>query len=201
MTRTAGCAAAWLSLCACLPYAYVLPPLDVGADVGARGTTTAQLQVNVNVGTRPLSIAPSLHRRAVDFGLGYTISATPTPVVHGPYAELTYRLLEVQTGETQLWRLRGGGLGRLLFDGASGGLGGQGVLRVVFEFATLTDGPYSSSDRQGIGVGHRVGELGVGHYTEVGLLALPSSGHAWTASTGLMFTLPASFGVGLAWLR
>lgn len=189
-----------LTASGCFPYAYVLPPLDLGVDVGARVATEAQTQVGLHVGTRPLAVAPSLHHRWVDFGLGYSVLPAVT-LAHGPYAEVTHLLVELQTSETALWRLRAGVVGRLLFDGAVTRLGGQASARLVFEYSNVVDSDFARSDYRGATVGHALGEVGIGLYTETGALVLPSLGPAWTVSTGLLFTVPASFGVGFAWLR
>lgn len=196
-----------LLLCAsgCFPYAYVLPPLDLGADVGVRGGSAAQPQVSLNVATRPLALIDALHHRRVDFGLGYTVMLLPGPLAHGPSAEVTHFLVEIQTSETFLWRLRAGLASRLLSQPNVTGFGNQTVARFVFEGADFVSRDSSSNDRESVGVSHAHGELGFGLYTELGVLALPTSAGpwavSWTLTTGLLFTLPASAGVGLLWWR
>lgn len=197
--------AAWLFASGCFPYAYVVPPLDLGADVGMRVAGEARPQLALNIATRPLALIDSLHHRRVDFSLGYTVMLLAGPALHGPSAELTHFLVEIQTSETFLWRLRAGLASRLLFDPTVLGFGTQTVARVVFEGADFVNRDYSSSDRQGLGIGHSHGELGFGLYTETGVLALPTGtpqwAVSWTLTTGLMFTLPAGAGVGLLWWR
>lgn len=203
--RWAATALLLVSGSACIPYAYVVPPLDLGADVGMRVAGEPKTQVAVNVATRPLALFDSLHHRRVDFSLGYTFMIVPGPVLHGPSAEISHFLVEIQTSESFLWRLRAGFASRLLFDASVVGFGTQSVARLVFEGADFVDRDYTSSDRQGLAVGHSHGELGFGLYTETGVLVLPTGtpqwAVSWTLSTGIMFTLPAGAGVGFLWWR
>lgn len=205
MRRAAWWTAGLLLASACVPYAYVVPPLDLGADVGLRVAGETKPQLALNIATRPLALIDSLHHRPVDFSLGYTVMLLRGPALHGPSAELTHFLVEIQTSETFLWRLRAGLASRLLFDSTVSGFGTQAVARFVFEGADFVNRDYASSDRQGLGVGHSHGELGFGLYTETGVLVLPTGtpqwAVSWTLSTGLMFTLPAGAGVGLLWWR
>lgn len=190
----------------CFPYAYVVPPLDLGADVGLRaGQGETRTQVALNVATRPLALAESLHHRPVDFSLGYSLVLTPGPILHGPSAELTHFLVEIQTSPTFLWRLRAGVATRLFFDGVNPGFGTQAVARFVFEGATFESRSVSGNSYSGANFGYAHGELGFGLYTETGALVMPTGAPQWavsyTLTTGLMFTLPAGAGVGFLWWR
>ena len=187
-----------VSLCACVPFAYVLPPIDASIDVGPHGggkpVTTA---LNVDVGVRPLALFPELHHRDNDFSLGYSINVYPD-LVHGPYGEFTHVFVELNPSSTTLWRFRAGGLARLLYDPSIARFGVQALARAVFESSVLVDEDFTSSTDRAVTMGHALGELGFGIYAEGGLRAVqPDLG--WTLSIGLIFTLPASAGVGLAW--
>jgi hypothetical protein len=185
--------------CACVPYAFVLPPIDSSIDVGPRGTPAVSTVLNVNVGVRPLGLLPDWHHRNNDFSLGYTFTVVPAPLVHGPYGELTHVFVELNTSPTHLWRLRAGVLARLLYAAQLQRFGTQAVARVVFESSTIVDEDFAESNDRGLVMGHAIGELGAGLYAEGGVYALqPQLG--WTLSVGLIFTVPASAGVGLAWM-
>lgn len=184
----------------CVPYAYVLPPLDVGADLSARASgSQVAPQVNVNIGVRPLALAPSLHERPNDFSLGYTVTATPAPLAHGPYGELSHVFWQHPTSQTHLWRFKAGVLGRLIYDTGERKFGAQGLLRAQIETSTMIDSDFSGADGRGFIAGHAIGEGGVGLYAESGILALPTQ-VAWTISFGVVFSIPASAGVGFAWI-
>lgn len=189
-----------LALTGCVPYVFALPPVDLAADLGVRGPPAkVEPQVNLNVGVRPLALLPELHHRLDDFALGYTVTVTPS-LVHGPYVEYTRVLLGEATGDTRLWRLRGGGVARLLYDTSAQRFGAQGGARLVIESSWLIDADFERSDGNGWVAGHALGELGFGAYVELGALVLPSS-VTWVASLGLIATLPASAGVGFVWWR
>ncbi|MFZ5440936.1 MAG: hypothetical protein ACOZQL_13090 [Myxococcota bacterium] len=171
----------------------------MSSDVAARMTSrTAVPQVNVNVGVRPLALAPAFHERPNDFSLGYSVTVTPAPLMHGPYAELSHVFWQHPTSPKHLWRFRSGVLARLIYETVAERFGAQGLLRAVFETSTLVDSDFTTSSSRSWAVGHAFGELGVGLYVESGILALPS-GFGWSVSTGLVFTVPASVGVGFGW--
>jgi hypothetical protein len=185
----------------CVPFAYVLPPLDVTADLGLQAPMQKLAPVvNLGFGVRPLALLPSLHERRDDFALGYTVTVTPAPLIHGPYAEYTRVLWGERTDERHLWRLRGGGVARLLYDTAVARFGAQVGLRVIIESTNFIDSDFESQDSGGWLVGHALGELGVGLYAEAGAIAMPST-VAFAGSLGVIFTVPASAGVGFAWLK
>lgn len=187
-------------LTGCVPYAYVLPPIDVNFDVAARGRgNTVVPQVTVSTGVRPLALVPELHARRLDFALGYTVMVLPS-LVHGPSGELSAIAWSHPTGGDGLLRLRAGVAARLLYEPERSAFGAQGLGRVVFEFANLTDADFTSQSASGWSAGHTFGEWDVGCYVEGGALALPS-GLGWTAGGGLILTLPAAAGVGFLWLK
>jgi hypothetical protein len=183
----------------CVPFAWVLPPVDVASSVGPRSTgATVQPQVDLQVGVRPLAWLQSKHQRDNDFSLGYVMLLTPEPWVHGPYAELSHVFLEVNTSETHLWRLRGGPVFRLLYEPSVNRFGGQVVGRVLFESSSWVDSDFENADGRGVVLGHALGEFGLGLYLEGGVLAVPTT-TGWSVSAGLIVSLPASAGVGFAW--
>jgi hypothetical protein len=163
---------------------------------GDRGTVATN--VDFNVGVRPLALFPDLHHRANDFALGYSVLFLPEPVLHGPYGEFNHVFLELETSDTGLWRLRGGPVARLLYDPTTQRFGTHVLARAVFEFSSIVDADFESSTGRGVTFGHSLGELGFGVYAEGGVLITSTLG--WTASIGLLFTIPASAGVGFAWL-
>jgi hypothetical protein len=181
-----------------VPFVYALPPIDVSSSLGMRGTGPVAPQVDLNIGVRPLALFPSMHHRENDFALGYSLVFLPNPFLHGPYGEFNHVFLTLETSDTGLWRLRGGPVVRLLYDPTTQRFGSHVLGRAVFEFSSLVDDDFESSNDRATTVGHALGELGIGVYAEGGVMITSTLG--WTASVGLIVTIPASAGVGLAWI-
>lgn len=198
--------AAWLLLLAnaCVPYAYVLPPveLSVGGDVRLRTAEKPDLPVELRAEVHPLAIPPEQHDRKNDVALGYlaAIATQPNePIWQGALLEYT-RVLYAHLGrsETSLMRVRGGAQARLMYDGR-GSFGPGGCVRLQLDYSGFVDSDFESSDGNGGTVGHALGEAGFGLYTEIGYVRFPSS-DGWTFSIGLSGDVPAAAGIGWAWI-
>ncbi len=192
-----------LLVTACVPYAYVLPPveLSVAGDVRLRTAEKPDLPVELRAEVHPLAIPKEEHERKNDFAVGYfgVIPTQPTaPVWQGGLLEYTRVLYTHPHEESALLRVRGGAQARVLSDGR-GSFGPGGCVRLQLDYAGVVDSDFEGSDENGAIFGHALGEAGFGLYTEIGYVRFPSS-DGWTFTIGLSGDVPAAAGIGWAWI-
>ncbi|MFT3838663.1 MAG: hypothetical protein QM723_16915 [Myxococcaceae bacterium] len=188
---------------ACVPYAYVLPPveLSVAGDVRLRTAEKPDLPVELRAEVHPLAIPQEQHDRKNDVALGYmgVIGTQPNaPTWQGGLIEYSRVLYMHQRSESALMRVRAGAQARLMYDGRDK-LGPGACVRLQLDYSGFVDSDFESSDGNGGLFGHALGEAGFGLYTEIGYVRFPSS-DGWTFTIGISGDVPAAAGIGWAYI-
>ncbi|MFU8802361.1 MAG: hypothetical protein ACNA8W_00995 [Bradymonadaceae bacterium] len=203
-----------LIVSACVPVAWVLPPMQLDFGAGAGHTQPdgdVNLVVPIRLGLYPLQLFPELFMRPVDAGLGYQIWL-PTDFYHGPYLEGMYLMPISQHPRPRTWRFGMGGRGHYLFaPGAPGVQGPAMSIKLLIEAAAFTNDPVTScsitagyDSEKGAGVdsifcGHayHYGETSIGFFLE-GTRGWLGDENLSALTAGLTFRIPASAGAGIA---
>ncbi|HCF56597.1 MAG TPA: hypothetical protein DFS52_01200 [Myxococcales bacterium] len=188
----------------CVGVPFATPPLQATLGTGVRSSSPHRedavfdIPLQVRAAVHPLALAPSLVGRRADFGVGYLLDAGSAGRTHGTYLEASGVLAAGPIGDG--WgRLSLRLQGRLLFDGSDGRLGQGAALQLTGDYGVFVDGPFDSADQDGGAFGYSFGEGGVGFYLEAaGFRVAETAG--WSATTGLLFRLPASVGFAWTWL-
>jgi hypothetical protein len=154
--------------------------------------------VQVRAAVHPLGLAPGLLDRGADFGVGYLLDTGSAGRTHGAYLEAAGVCVAGPMGDG--WgRLSARLQGRLLFDQDQ--RIGQGIaLQLTGEYGGFVEGPFDSTDDEGGAFGYSFGEGGVGFYIEAAGFRMSETA-GWSATTGLLFRVPASVGFVWTWIH
>jgi len=133
--------------CACVPFGFVTPPVEIQGGAAASSQDELELAVPVRIDAQPLQLVRRLKDRGYDLGLGYLFVPGTGTYVHGPggHAGLLFGDEEVPLNEEDGLALRWGASARanLLFAGGGFGTSGWGVgLQGRVEWVRFSTGPF-----------------------------------------------------------
>ncbi|MEY2937064.1 MAG: hypothetical protein RL033_7813 [Pseudomonadota bacterium] len=210
--RYPGLVLGLLALQGCLPFA--LPPGKASLGIGSRhhdrgfkgpGTGSGMDPVwQVRGAIHPLGLAPSLHGRSFDFGIGYSIENETDQelTIQGPFLDLEYFLwhsegtipLRLGTILSPSWITGGPGVSS---NGLDGGLDlrlelESSIFNGVEDFSNIDDKP-DGKDGSAV-LGWSYGELSIGAWVGGGFRSVGEN-NVWSLALGISGRWPAIAGV------
>lgn len=133
---------------ACIPVAFVTPPIELQAGAAAHVHEDTSVAVPIRVDAQPMQLVESQKDRKYDFGIGYLFLPGTGPYLHGP--GLNVGILQ---GESSLPRGEETGLAfrwgatmrtNLMYEGSGFGNNGWGVgLQAHIEWVRYSSGPFA----------------------------------------------------------
>ena len=187
-------------LSGCIPFAWITPPSKAEVAVGPKFEPGQEndpaLAVPLRVGMYPLQAFREMGGREVDAGVGYQVwTGSSLYWPHGPYLDVTYLYPLPQHPRIRLHvTAKGHALNR-----AVSGWGFGASLQVGIEFIDFANGPFESCDSDGCAVGSAYGEGGIDFFLDGSRVIFAQSDLTFIGG-GIGFRIPATFGVGFAWL-
>lgn len=186
--------------CIALPYA--TPPIEYAGSIGVTSQTgDARLAVPVRATIYPAGLAAELYDRNWELGAGYVVlMPIDAPLYHGPYGEIGYyEVYPIESGPlTPMWRVGVRGSPTVVFRDAFNDPSIGGAVRLVGEYVSFAEGPYSDCSESGCSVGYAYGETSAGLYAEASHLFIDAG--VTTLSFGILVRAPATAGILLGWL-
>jgi hypothetical protein len=203
---------AFLSLSACVPLPFGIPPTKIEAGAAVRigddepGAATFPLRASFHL----LQAFLDRHERSFDVGPGWGVYPTTSgSLTHGPFFEAGW-LRPMTFGEDGSgWRFGVNGKGHYLL--ASDLDSGFGLtLQATFEWTSFVTGPFAectiesssdpyepeSSGTDSCSFGVSEGEAGIGFFVETSYAKLGGVDVGWVGG-GLLFRIPMSIGIVL----
>lgn len=203
---------AFLTLTACVPLPFAVPPTKVDVGVAARlgDDEPGAATVPIRLGLHLLQMLEDRHERSYDFAPGWGFYPTTSgSFMHGPFFEAGWLHPIKYDAERSGWRWGVNGKGHyLLAEDLDSGFGV--TLQGTIEWTSFVTGPFAectvhaSTDpydpdppgRDSCSIGVSEGEAGIGFFVETSYAKLGSVDIGWVGG-GLLFRLPASFGIVL----
>ncbi len=200
----------FLSLTACVPLPFAVPPTKV--DIGVAGRLgddePGAATVPIRLGLHPLQILEDRHTRQFDFAPGWGFYPTSSGrFMHGPFFEAGWLHPLGFDAEGSGWRWGLNAKGHYLFaDELDSGLGL--TLQATIEWTSFVTGPFAEcsvrvsndsydnepTSAESCSIGVSEGEGGVGLFVETSYAKLGGVDVGWVGG-GLLFRIPASFGI------
>ncbi|MBA2664790.1 MAG: hypothetical protein H0U74_21055 [Bradymonadaceae bacterium] len=202
-----------LSLSACVPVAWVTPPIALDVTMGMRAGSPendGQLEtiLPIRAGLYPFQLIEHTIDRPIDVGLGYELHLASAALVHGAFIDvLGLTPLMIWNRRHSALRVGGGFRGHYQSVIGANSHGPAASARLLFEVVDFTNATTTGCEA-GVRGGRRLsastfcgssysyGELGLGLVLE-GSRAWLTDRNLTTLTLGLIFRIPFSAGAGL----